>query len=674
MAAVRKATLSPFYCTAKADQAIGRVIDRLRRGSRRRGLITLQSERNLANLASVHPGYTRDLLRTLRGFDFLAIPVEKIIVPRRLAEVQNREVLPQLGRVGFVMQLLDANGVLDLRRAGIKNQLGHIDYRETFEDHQILQELRASFEGKNLEVIQRDREINNLTLYHNLWMVRVLLYKIALQKAVAIAEENITALAETRAIIANIGGFLHEMVAGFPIVLEGARDRVSRAAELLDQFNDPAASATLVAITERLEREIGVVEKARVSRQRQSGRRAPRNVIEEELVHLAQRRYRLTISPNGNWVLPQAGFRRVGPVLQRQVIDHRVEPDAVVRREQHIIDSITERIAINADAIATFRGVIELLETDGEIDYEFVASSLARCLLSYEKGRVRTKFKTRLMLKLALELVKTAALCHEQVAEERLRSFASSMLSLAEPQLVVLNNNLGGQLRRISVRQHLEMAIIAQNLDRDANLRSFSEAILGVVTQRRIMNSIGLTGELRQLAVDVSSSLEVDEHTELGIQRTKDRAQTLVNLFAKTRRLIMQKDRFRQQIERARTRYQVAARDLRASGRTGENDALRELAIEYARGKLVSLREHNAEIARTLRRVAVVAALIKYDLANKYADEDADVKALYLEEYDGLLARIDQLDAEYQSVFGARGEDLGLAHSFDIWRLGLRIG
>ncbi|MFH1683531.1 MAG: hypothetical protein ABIA67_01475 [Candidatus Margulisiibacteriota bacterium] len=675
--------------TLKQNRAVRRVVDVLRGPGRLRQLITLQSEENLQKHAVDRPAPTRALLKNLLRLERLAVPITRIIVPESLSKLQNRELFARLGEMGFVLELIDEAGVLDLRRAGLKMNPGYIDLTLEFEEYEILRELRSSFQDeKNLKALKKDVEISDLTLYCNLWMVRVLLYKVGELKAAAKWEENPTAEGEARAIMDNAAKFLDELSRDFPTKRKELLKKISGAASLLGAFNNPAANAALVSVTGRLEELIETQEGNRIQRERRSGKRPPKNMFEEELVRLAQRRYNISFSPGGIWVIPQGGFRREGPVRQKKIIDHRVDAEKVTRRTQHIIDSVTEGIVINAHFRAMLEGFVEVLRSSTTIDYEQVLNGLAKSFLAYEKGIVRPKFKTKLMLKLALELVKTASVCRDQKAERRLLNFAGSMLRMAAREIAKLNGNLAGQLQMIAAKQELLMEIVAQSLVRDANLQTFSGSLVNSLTNSKMMNSIGMAGQLRQLAVDVADALEIDEQSPTGMRRAGKRINELVSLLAKVRRLIREKDQFRKNFRIARTRYKIELENIKAAGKSdieaaqeelesikqrykARLAALREKGIKYAQEKLESIKEHNANIAKTLGEAAKEALLIQYNLVNKYVEEDEEARISFLAEHQEIFDRIKQMDAVSLTVYGSRGEELGTASPFDVWRLGL---
>ena len=635
--------------TKKATRAVTRTLDRLRREGNLRSLVSKGSQENLNALASWFPTPLRAFQKNLLRLERLAVPIHQIIVPEAMGEAQNRDLLYRLKEGGFIFKLIDDEGVLDLRRAGIRREMGYRDRTLEFEDVKVLAELREMLSGENLEVINQDPEVKELTHHFALWKIRIILYKIGLQKFAARKEEDETSLAESRVVMANLAQFLKELD---PVKLSGA-------AALLEQGNDPATNAILTAATDHLEKQIVARERERLQRENRSPKRRPANILEEELVHLAQRRYRISFSRDGAWIIPETKLLRVGPALKRKYVPHKVPVEKLARREQHKIDEITNRIANNSSHVSLLSGIARILKEAETIDFERIGAELSRAYTAYEMGKVRPKFKAKLWLKLALDLVELAAQYREPAARRRLTGFAADMVRMAARQLMILNANLGGQLKRIAAKQKLEMLILAQVLERDANLQMLSESVLQTVTNHKIMNSARLAGDLRQLLVDARCELVVDEQAEAGILRSRVRIARLSNLLAKVRRLIHEKEKVRTLILHARERYKTKAISLKQT-------------IDFVAGQLANIERINAEIAQALKESAKEAILIQQDVDHKHEPEEAKETDKIFGGRPEIFNAIDSLNTNYETVYAASGAALGKATPFDIWKLKLK--
>lgn len=147
--------LIPFH-TKKAEEVVRNVLDQLRHGRRLRSLITRDSELNLRYLYTWFPTPTRIFLKRLKGLDQLAM-LNKIQVPDLLGAPQNRHLLYRLREMGFLFNLIDPEGTLALRRAGLRKEPPHIDLvpkhkTESLEDYLTNLEAHSEKYGKDTEL------------------------------------------------------------------------------------------------------------------------------------------------------------------------------------------------------------------------------------------------------------------------------------------------------------------------------------------------------------------------------------------------------------------------------------------------------------------------------------------------------------------------------------------
>lgn len=638
-----------------------------------RKVISRRAELRLRFLAEVCPAQTRRILKNLLFLHDAGRPIQKISVADELYSPRNRRLLDCLAANFYGLEeRISAEGTVDLASGAKHGKLGYEDLTAGFDEYQLIAELRPTYQGQNRRMIEADREINDLTLYYVNWKLRVFLYKIGEQKSAARGEGNEVAELEARAKMVRVADYLQELATDYPVLSDGIREKISRAAEQLRGFNNPAADAALVPVTLYLEKRIEEQETKRIRKERASGIARPQNILEEELLRLAERRYKASFSPNGAWILPQGGFRGAGAVMRKSIIDHHIPEEKVVRREQHRIDRITRQIAINAHHISVFGTMAELLATGEEPVYQKAASSLARGYLAYEKGIVRAKFKAKLMLKLALELVGNARICRAPKARLRLGQFAAAMLRMVARELVGLNAELGRQLQKITAKQGLVVKIITRQLARDANIRSFSETLLEALSDKKAMNSILMATELRQMAFDLIAAPGMEEGAPPGIRRVRERAGQLADIFTQVGGLIQEKNGYRESFSRTRDRFQCEYHILAASGQEEKIGPLRIQAVAMGGKDIKNISICNQKINAALVEAAKQAILMQHDLATKFQDESAEAQLIFLAEQRSIISQVEALDAGYQKVFGAHGEDLGDACSFDIGELKLK--
>jgi len=671
------------YYTEKANQVVSRVLRRLAPGQK---IITRRSQEELCSLATLYPHDTRSFLKALLALERVAVPITKIIVPEGIRKAGNL-ALQDLRRPGFLLSIIDEQGKLDLRRAGIKKKIGYRDLTSEFKDYQAVEELKRGLADEEyLSLMREDRELRDLYLFQVLWQVRALLYGAEEIKAAGIKEKDEVSICESRTLITKLADYLEGLQQVFPFKgmfsevpeefpygeLAPAR-RISKTVELLRKGNTPAADAVLASFTERLEKEIDLLEKERIRRQWRSRKRRPKNPMEESLLHLAQRRYRITFSPEGFWIMPQGGFRTQGLVKRKEIIAHQVPVDKVLRREEHKIEEISRKITINAEFAALLESIGKLLVSSENPETEQVEKCIASAYLAYEKGIVRPKIKVRLLLKLSLDLILTIRSLREEAGKKRLWKFVGQVCNLASSELLRLNENLGEQLGRISAKQKLVLEIIAANLLRDGELRSLANALIFSLPSNEIMQKSEAAWALRERGARLLKQLEITKDTEPGIVRAKQRLSRIINLLAAIARKNREKEGLRNKIRELRVQYKIQKWFLKKKS-PETIKPLMNYAREAAQKVFEELSKRNSKIQQELFEIAREALLILWDLENKYVNEvEESSLTSYLEKHRDIFSLLEKLNANYQMVVDKEGQPIALAHPYDIKILELKV-
>jgi len=643
-----------------------------------RGMMTQKSEDNLTRFAVVHPDLGRGFFKSVSR---LGAEVKSIVFPESLFEPQNLPVVRKFNQdPAFARSILTAKGAIDFTKAGLKQSPEVRDLTRDFEDLKLLDDLKHSFtDTENLAAMGKSKEVRDLTLYQDLWLTRALLYRLEGEKAAAKKTGDETLICQSRASIVAVAGYLEELAAKFPI--EGVLDRIPeefpygpdspaqkilRAAELLRRGNTSPADTSLRVLTEKINKEIELFEKARVAREwrgRRPATRQPERPIEETLVHLAKRRYKVSFSAEGLMIMPQGGFRSAGPVRQKQIIGHRVPEDKAVRREQHRIDSISRQISINSNFEAILSGFARGLRASEGIDDKQLISGLAGSYLAYEKGIVMPKFRTRLFIKVALELSATAAKLDDRDARARLFGFAADMCDMAARELSGLTRNLGEQLDRIVPKQALIRTIIAENIRQETEIRSILESVRLAISSRKIVNDPRFAWMVRKLTAEAKEGITPAEEPREWIVSCLRRIVIVTNLLAMVGRLNSDKERLRQEYLAARDRSILEIQYLNGKKAWEKMaDALRTGA-EYAEAKLKAIADADRQIAGAVGTIMRETLLTAYDLEHKneghrYADQKRKVEVLsegrqaYLAEKAAELEAVGKLYAGARPVYG----------------------
>ncbi len=662
----------------KQQASVRRVMDILRGDRPLEELITPDSEKRLVGLAVQFPAEIRKFLKALAALHHRGLRLSRIAVPANLSGPQNRAALESLGNPDFVSGLTE-NGVLDLCRAGLKRKIRVRDLTEGFEDYKILREVRGSYQGENLEFIKEDFEIREITLYQNLWSVLSVIYFAGELRAAARAGKDPQKLAEENAGYSLVSTELENLARNFPlegVLLEipeefpfggnSPASRIAGAAELFRKGNHPAAKLGLRTLAERLETEIGILETKRLERERATPVKRPNNVIGESLLAFAKARHQISFD-GGFWIIPEGKCFREGPAIIRKKAPHRVAEEKVVRRERNKYESISRKIPVNTDFKLILETLSRMLRRGTGVNLEETLAVLKRTFKAYKLGKVREKFKAKLMVKLAINLIRTAAMVDDPAGKARLMSFAAAACEMTARQLDILNAVLARQLTFIAPRIKMETEIIAQHLVRDTNLLIFSNSIKNSVTNRRIMNDPVKAWILYHLACNARSVLTVDELTEPGIRRCAERIEEIGKKFARIGGMNQSKEKFRKAIIDARKKYELEVSYLAPAERPGREEALRRDALQIVRENLVKIRDYNREIEELLRAIAREALLVRYEVEHKaQAELTADDVNAYLNEQAELFEAIARAHSNYRIAIGSKGDVLGEAHSYDI--------
>lgn len=600
---------------------------------------------NLGWFTRLFPQQARMFLKTAKG-----LGIKEIVVPARLLEPQNSGLRTELGKPEFLAKLVDGQGRLDLRRSGLEAKPGYHDLTADFEDYQTLLSLREMFSGKNAEIIVNDPEIAKSVLNYSLLMVLNQLHLAGEKRAAALNDGNATLFCEARTTIIWLAEFVNGTINEYKneSTNNTFKSDLERIVQLLRAENNPAAKLILHKLIDRLEKELAGLERQRLGRSRYSlfdlfaltasGR---------DLPDVAAKRYGLSKSSDGKWVLPQRGFKKAGPVKQQWLIDHQVAEADLLRREQHRIDEISQDLALNISNTLAFREMAGFLEeTPLLVNYEQYLSRIALAQVNYEQAVVRPKVKVKLMLKLAFDLVQTAQNAKEE-SRERLVSFAAAMLRLSAVQLEQRDQELEKQLVRIFIKKQFLQSLIEPDKLSENTLKIFSILTANGLAQQRVMGSVPLLNEL----------IDLNRQVKLGLEGASPRIKTIFDQLAMIRRLIIEQQARRNRI--AALRY--------------DRNLTKQQKIDLAKQELAALAQANGEISATVTACAKEALMIRYDLEHK--DNLGDQVAIdeFLTVNLGHFVALGRLNEGYLPVVSRDGQGLGLAHPYDVKVLKLQV-
>jgi|GEM_PF-3047860 hypothetical protein len=330
------------HAVAKPRQAVDRVLNQLAHGASRRTLITHDSERELLIAARVFPQQTQGLLRGLAALDRSGVRVSRIIVPHNLSAIQNREMFARLHDPELLGQLIDEAGILDLRRAGLKQKMPIVGQPAvskimTLEEYGV-----ALLTAK--EALGRNYQLGNLFLLKAVLRARIDLYVAGEKRSAAKRRGEAPGMTPD---LRRVKNFLELLIREFPFG-EGDEKRAKVVEDLgialhwLGRLNNPVADSKLVGLFKYLEQ-----------------------TIHEELVErtrLRPRVVKVSYAGRDRWSLGTTGYRETEAwFLQKTKVESHVSTAKLLSMIQHAIDSMDEELALNEQFLTDLRELARIL-------------------------------------------------------------------------------------------------------------------------------------------------------------------------------------------------------------------------------------------------------------------------------------------------------------------------
>ncbi|MCX5726102.1 MAG: hypothetical protein NT030_02770 [Candidatus Saganbacteria bacterium] len=241
---------------------------------------------------------------------------------------------------------------------------------------------------------------------------------------------------------------------------------------LHEQGNISAANTTLISAYSKLEKMIDDLEKTRLyRREKRKGLRSP---IKAAVRELNIKDYRIKKLPDGTWIEPQKGYKKVEEgIYLKDKIEHRIPEKDVGRRTQHIIDSISNEKMENLKHLNLLKEANKFIESCAgysqvnsfinikEGEKASVKSAIAPSLEHYMKAISRRKKKIGDYLGILLDLI-----------EGNLFKQAKIILQIAIDGLEDRNIGLEAQIEYFRKKGHVELNDIERTIRRDEDLKS----------------------------------------------------------------------------------------------------------------------------------------------------------------------------------------------------------
>jgi len=617
--------------TPKIDRRVGRVIDLLRHGKPARALISRESEANLKRLALLRPEMTREFIKTLVRLDRLALPIEKLVVPAVLAEVQNQKVLQELRSMGFVGNLICANdGVLDLRKAGLKQELGFIDLTPKYQPLQLADFRRIMDDA--LPKMKGDQMLATLFLFKAVMRLRIDLFVAGEERSKLVKRGEKPGL--TPAFIA-LQEFCGRLAADFPFGRTTERQQLKEgieiAAVLIGLQNNPAAEAKLTSVFDSLETVL------------------TRQIVERTAAR--PKEVKIEYRNKGLWQVRTSGFRRTELGLkQKDKVVSEVRTPELLSMLGHIRESIEEERTEN---FLTMMDVAALKQ-----HYPDRWDRLFELYLSFSAFNAAKKEKARSEMEGALELAR--------VGTDQALRMAKSLLSLAENDLEARNEELAAQhWRFVTLEREVEEKIGRQ-------LADFAGQVVAEIVRPEMLFDLETVFKVEARLGAYMGTFLRGELREDWLRRAKSRVVGVKQALQRVRGRLEQKQHFLQLTNEIRLNFQVERGQIweaRTSLATKKKELarLRREVLGLVGKNLETIAKINAELQVGLSNAARYLVLMNADFANRHE------RTVEPKEVQAQAPAFPALASELVETLGTDGEVLGRAFRREAVAMGLRF-
>lgn len=626
-----------------------------------------EAESALTHLAGVHPELSRLFFKSLRALEGTGTIIRRIENLDQLLGLPTGVIRRTVADRDLLRKCVSSRKRLDFKRAKLDKIPTYIDVTLQFEEIQIIKESYKALFEFDREQLSQDSHLALVVLYDCLLDVSDVMVLAGGDKGVGKLERDPTEYGWGRAQIIMVKEFLKDILGHFPwdrfsdlqgIISNPHHAEKQGIVELLEAGNNGAAEPKFDKLLREIEARLENIEAGEARRAKKTRFRKSRNPLQEEILHLAQRKYKIEFSEGGVWLIPQEGYREREGFKVRETIPHHVPEEAVLRRSRHIIDNITREIAFNLESISLFEGFTDRFRS-GRVNFNFAVAEIDKAYEEYKSSIVRPKKEVRSRLLRALrQLMKAQRPGRSFEAQGRLLRNAATMLAQSSSYLKQRVENLSRQLQFLQVKHQVEETIITGNLRREANLRSTANRLFNALRINRVVWTPAKLAELQDIVK--SARVEIKGATEPGLKRCDQRLKDLFGLIGKIRRLVINKYRLMEDFQRFTNNFKIKKGELEAGspvvieGRRVNMDQLRELYLKEAAERIRKVDQSRQEdngltwhvqaIKQTLLLALREAHLITFDLEHKF--EEAEPKPEDLKAIAGVLAEIESRDTD----------------------------
>jgi hypothetical protein len=605
----------------KEREGVRRVLEILRGDREIRDLISSESEENLVNLALNFHNETRAFLRNLLSLKKEDRP-SKIIVPGNLGWPHNIWILKKLGADReFLLSLKDEAGVLDLRKAGLKNAVPYIDLTPSRKPA-TLEDYRAILIGSVSE-FQRDPALGNLFLFKAILKTRSDLYVAGEARSAALKKGQDPAVVPD---FKRLMDFLGLLLEKFPFGTIGERQQMREGIEvasmLLAKNNNPAADAKLSSVFDHIERVL------------------TRQIIERTRIKTVSPQ-KITYVGRGVWKILTTGYRRTpSGMMRKERVESKVRTPELLSKLQHVIDSTRQE----SDQNAQFSAQLEFIKArlPGYFDKLFDLHDRFKDFDAIRKEKVYTELEGTLQL--------------VRVGSEQALRLAVSLINLAENDIELRQEEIGRQRERYEALKNETEAQIGEKVIDFAMLIAS-----GLADDAVLFDPAAIAKAEKRLGGYLGSFLK-GTIREDWLRRIKSRVVGTKNALAQVKAKLSEKIKLMEGKKSLRAEFERRWKEIWASSESREEKGrrlgqLRAESLGAMRDLISQVNKLNDEMIDALRKAAKHILSVRIDHDNRH-EEVTNAEQFFLENA-FLLAPFDRMNRPQVEAVGKRGEKLG---------------
>lgn len=591
----------------------------LRRGyPTTRSLMSKESEASFRHLALLNPQAARGILKQLTA---LGNKVKTVVFPAVLAEAQNREIARTLAvDHALISRLVDEQGVLDLRKVGLKMKMPVIDRIISFRP-QTIEDYLVVLGNANAD-LQGEYELGDLFLFKAVLRARLDLY---------IAGENRSAMlrrGEKPGVtpeLQRIKDFLDQVIERFPFGTnpqrQAIKEKLTIASLMIGRKNNVAADTTLTGIFYFIEKIV------------------TRRVVER--TRLKPRVIKLTYAGKGNWNLGTTGYRStVAGFKQKTKTESNVHASELLSMIQHVIDSVRKERATNEQFLADLWELKRILPDN--------YGRLLEIFETFQSYDALRKDKACAELAGVVQLV--------PIGTEQSLNLAKELVGMAGRDI---------ELRQIEISAH-EKRFVDLITETETELAKrtadFIALLVKQLSDQGILSDPDKANKAANRAGSFLGTFLKGELREPWLRRIKSRFAGLVRVLRQLRVETERKKHFMEQVVGQRNLYFLLREELRWAkiSTTQKRIRLAELkatTIENVKADLAVIDRIDREVAAKLRKAAEFIMLAELDFRNRNGEEVS--QKAFLTEKTPILAAFDYLLNDRVAAISHDGQLLG---------------